>query len=373
MRILYGVQGTGNGHLSRGRAMARAFTAHPDVQIDWLFSGRERADFFDMECFGDWQWRRGLTFVTAAGRIRPLATVAQLPLRGFLRDVRTLDPRDYDVVISDFEPVTAWAARLRGCPCIGIGHQYALLPGVPRSQRHRVGSAVLASFAPVSTGVGLHWHHFGLPILPPIVDHDARAARAAPSPREALVYLPFEDADAVTALLHAIPDWHFTMFAPGLREETLDNVARHPVARAPFIAVLARASHVICNSGFELVSEALHLGRHVLARPLHGQMEQHSNALALEQLGLGRVAHRLDHATLTAFLATDAPAPRRHWPDVAAAIAAWVVARDESLAELATRLWLACDPRLARPAADCGPHKKRPAIVSPAFFANWSE
>lgn len=125
---------------------------------------------------------------------------------------------------------------------------------------------------------------------------------------------------------------------------------------------------MICNSGFELVSEALHLGRHVLARPLHGQMEQHSNALALEQLGLGRVAHRLDHATLTAFLATDGPAPRRHWPDVAAAIAAWVVDRDESLAELATRLWLACDPRLACPAAGCGPHKKRPAIVSPAFL-----
>ena len=37
MKILYGVQGTGQGHISRARAMADAFR-NLDVEIDWLFS-----------------------------------------------------------------------------------------------------------------------------------------------------------------------------------------------------------------------------------------------------------------------------------------------------------------------------------------------
>ena len=39
MKILYGVQGTGNGHIARARAMSHAFKEH-DVEVDFLFSGR---------------------------------------------------------------------------------------------------------------------------------------------------------------------------------------------------------------------------------------------------------------------------------------------------------------------------------------------
>ncbi|MBP7664242.1 MAG: glycosyltransferase, partial [Shewanella sp.] len=39
MRILYGVQGTGNGHLSRARVMAKALMKQ-DIEVDFLFSGR---------------------------------------------------------------------------------------------------------------------------------------------------------------------------------------------------------------------------------------------------------------------------------------------------------------------------------------------
>ena len=63
MNILYGVQGTGQGHISRARAMAAALHRH-GVTVTWLFSGRSRQALFDMDCFGDFQHRRGLTFAT---------------------------------------------------------------------------------------------------------------------------------------------------------------------------------------------------------------------------------------------------------------------------------------------------------------------
>ena len=39
MRILFGVQGTGNGHISRSRTLARALKSR-GVAVDYLFSGR---------------------------------------------------------------------------------------------------------------------------------------------------------------------------------------------------------------------------------------------------------------------------------------------------------------------------------------------
>ena len=54
MRILYGVQATGQGHISRARAMAEAFEPL-GVEVCWLFSGRPRGRLFDMEPFGHYR------------------------------------------------------------------------------------------------------------------------------------------------------------------------------------------------------------------------------------------------------------------------------------------------------------------------------
>ena len=122
MKILYGVQGTGQGHVSRSRAMAEALQEWP-VDVTWLFSGRPREALFDMEVFGDFEHRRGLTFVCQGGRINKWATLRQNNVVQFLQDVRQLDVSHYDVIVTDYEPVSAWAARRAGKRVVGIGHQ----------------------------------------------------------------------------------------------------------------------------------------------------------------------------------------------------------------------------------------------------------
>ena len=56
------------------------FSKYPDVQVDWLFSGRERKNYFDMEVFGDFQCQKGLTFHSHAGRIQPIKTASKARL-----------------------------------------------------------------------------------------------------------------------------------------------------------------------------------------------------------------------------------------------------------------------------------------------------
>lgn len=367
MKIFYGVQGTGQGHISRARAMARALSAYP-VEVTWLFSGRDRGDFFDMEPFGDFQYRRGLTFATGGGRVSYRRTVVGNNIFEFLADVRALDLSGYDVVVTDYEPVTAWAARRRGVRCLGIGHQYAFGPQTPVTGGNVLTRLIMRGFAPVSVPLGLHWHPYGDEVLPPILD-------LPPAQQNddgfILVYLPFENQDAVTALLSRLPAHRFVQYARDLPPGISGNVTRRAANTQSFKQHLAACSGVICNSGFELISECLHWGKRVLTRPLQGQMEQLSNALALEQLGYASTLQSLSAAGIARWLDHTPVAPALAFPDVAAELARWLAAGcTEAPARLSSRLWR--DTHRTLPGTPAEPHSgsaRRPhGAYSPAAF-----
>jgi uncharacterized protein (TIGR00661 family) len=66
------------------------------------------------------------------------------------------------------------------------------------------------------------------------------------------------------------------------------------MSRELFQHDLKTCSGVISNSGFELISEALELGKKILVKPVVGQAEQVSNALALTTLKYGTSMKTLD-------------------------------------------------------------------------------
>lgn len=338
MRILYGVQATGNGHISRARAMAEAFREHA-VEVTWLFSGREHSQLFDMAPFGNFLYRRGLTFATRGGSVRYWQTLRQNNLAQFLRDVRALPLAEFDLVVTDFEPVTAWAGRRAGLPTVGIGHQYALGPETPLAGNHWLAQQIMRRFAPVERPVGLHWHPYSDNILPPILDLPDCAGETG---NHVLVYLPFEDQAAVNALLQQFPAISFRLYGPGLSAVEDGNVSLRPTSVAAFKRDLASCTGVICNSGFELISECLQWHKPVLTKPLAGQVEQLSNARALGELGLATIVNCLGRDSLEPWLLQRPAAPLLRYPDVAAALAGWLAAGAcGELATLQRQLW--CD------------------------------
>lgn len=356
MRILYGVQGTGNGHLSRARAMATAF-AHSDLRVDFLFSGREQSGFFDMECFGDFATRRGLTFVNEDGRVDYLRTVLGNNYFRFLRDVFALDVAPYDLILTDFEPISAWAGRLRGKRVISMGHQPAFDHAVPIAQRDLRTSLVMRLFAPGHVRIGMHWNKFDAPILPPLVEVGEGPVSSVRN--KVLVYLPFESQERVHSLLQGLPEYDFFVYAPGSENTTRGNLHLRPTSLDGFRADLHDCAAVLCNAGFELSSECLALGKRLLVKPQGRQMEQASNALALRELGYGSAIDELEAGAIRAWLAHDAPHPQIAFPDVAAALVRWLEVGDfaaPSLESLARQLWERVRvhevPALAAPPAD---------------------
>jgi uncharacterized protein (TIGR00661 family) len=327
VKIFYGVQATGNGHITRARAMAGKFK-QAGVDVTWMFTGRPWEQLFEMDAFGDYQWRAGLTFATKAGHVQYLQTAWQNPLARFALDVKNLDLSGYDLVVCDFEPVTAWAAKTQGIKTVGIGHQYAFGYDIPKASTDFLGETVLRYFAPVSVGLGVHWHHFHHPILPPIIERET----ASPPVREdkVIVYLPFEDVNHAIHLLKRFRDYQFYIYSPtppGQAHEHADNIHVRRLSRAGFQKNFADAAAVICNAGFELASEALQAGKKILVKPLRGQMEQASNALALELLQLGQVMQSLDVGSIQAWL-EKGRAVQVFYPDSAQAITDWLLQGD---------------------------------------------
>ncbi|GAB3375516.1 hypothetical protein NCG89_03410 [Spongiibacter taiwanensis] len=324
MKILYGVQGTGNGHISRARMMAKHLNAR-GADVQFLFSGRDFDNYFDMEVFGDYQLRHGLSFATRNGRISHLHTVLEAkPLR-FINDVRSLPLDDIDVIVTDFEPVTAWAGRLRNKPVVGIGHQYAFgHPDVPQRGVDFNNRLVMRYFAPAKYRIGLHWHHFNAAIVPPIIN--PKETLLPPTlPPHFVVYLPFENQQQVLEALNKIPGYRFIQYAPTLEDKELGNVSQRRTNLHGFKKDLCSAQGVICNAGFELISECLHMGIPALAKPVTGQSEQLGNAAALEALGHASVMLEFSLDRIKQWLAGLPRQMPQRYPDVAEALCDWLM------------------------------------------------
>ena len=339
-KILYGVQATGNGHITRARALV-PWLRQVGFDVDVLLSGREREKLFGLEDFGHYRTRRGFTFALDDGRVNFFRTFIEAEIARFWRDVKALNLDAYDFILTDFEPVTAWAARRAGRVCIGVGHQYAFNFPVPKDGLQLPARAVMRWFAPASVSLGLHWDSFNSPILPPIIEPGD--GHRAVQPGRYLVYLPFDSTARVMQLLRRFPDVKFTFYSDVQAPYSEQHIQVKPYSRTGFREDLAIAEGVICGAGFELPSEALSLGKKLLVQPLEGQFEQCSNAKALKLLDRAAVMHHLNPAPVQAFLDSPAPAPQ-HYPNVARAIALWLKdGRRESVGALSERLWNATE------------------------------
>ncbi len=321
MRILYGVQGTGNGHLTRARVMAKALKAE-HVKVDFFFSGRDVGHYFDMQCFGQYRTQVGLTFATQNGGVNIAKTARQNSLMRLYKDVRELDLSGYDLVLNDFEPVSAWAAKVQGIPSIGVSHQAALQHDVPKVGNGWFNQMLLNYFAPVDVALGCHWHHFNCPILPPLIELNDEPVSY--HHHDILVYLPFESADAINRLLHSFDGYRFHVFHAAQRPINCSrNIHWSGFSRDKFKAILACCGGVIAGAGFELASEALYLGKKLLVKPLHGQFEQLSNVAALELLGAADCMMGLDTYTVKRWLKMPSQKPIIY-PQVAEMLVTWL-------------------------------------------------
>lgn len=300
MKILYGIQGTGNGHITRARHMASSLAARDDIQVDYFFSGRHDKAYFDMQIFEQYKSKQGLSFVTENGQIQYTNTLLSNNLPMCIKDISELKLGQYDLLINDFEPLTAWAAKKAGLPSLSISHQSAFLQRVPKQDQSLLDKIITKYFAPTTYSLGTHWYHFGQNIIPPIVAKELSSKAQKHTfelgtNRPVLVYLPFENLAEIKQQLQTLSEQDFVCYHPEIKSSHKDkNIHWHALSVTGFKQDLIACSGVISNCGFELSTECLSLGKALLVKPLRKQYEQLSNAYTLEKLGLCEILTTLN-------------------------------------------------------------------------------
>jgi uncharacterized protein (TIGR00661 family) len=286
MKILYSIQGTGNGHISRARDIIPILQKKADLDI--LISGTEAEVNIP---FPVKYVYKGLSFVFGKkGGIDLLATYKKGNLKRLLNEVKSLPVQEYDLIINDFEPVSAWAAKLKNIPCIGLSHQAAVISkGSPRpKKKDLIGKAVLQNYAPVSWQFGFHFESYDKGIYTPVIREQVRYSK----PQDKgyyTVYLPAYDDKHVIRVLSQLKnkevEWH--IFSKHTKESFIENNFHvFPISNSLFVESLINCRGIVCGAGFETPAEAMFLRKKLLVIPMKGQYEQQCNAAALKTMGI---------------------------------------------------------------------------------------
>lgn len=284
MKVLYGIQATGNGHLSRAREIIPEL--QKKVSVDVLLSGNQTE--LSLPNTPEYQFEGFGFYFGNNGGIDWKKTLKRNSLARFISELRTLNLEAYDIVISDFEPISAWAAFMQGKYSVGIGNQYALCsPWVAKPVSFDLlGKMVIRYYAPAMFQYGMHYTSRHESVFKPIIRREIRELEPQMKGHY-LVYLPSFSDERIIAFLRQFESTNWVIFSKKSQKSyRVQNIQIHPISEQLFIQTLSEANGVFCNAGFGLTTEAIYLQKKLIVLPMKMQYEQQCNAFSLQQLGV---------------------------------------------------------------------------------------
>ncbi len=285
MKVLYAIQGTGNGHLSRARDII-PLLKKKKIDLDILVSGTQS----DVQLPYPIAYRlNGLSFtIGKTGGIDLWQTYRNTNTRKLRKEITDLPIDQYSLVINDFEPISAWACWLKRKPCVGLGHQVAVLsPNAPKpGTNDPVGKAILKKYAPTTRQYGFHFKAYQKDIFTPVIRQEIRCAQRKANDHYT-VYLPAYKDDLLIRNLSKIKGVRWEVFSKHTNKPYTEGLIRvRPISNDDFVTSMTSAKGILCGSGFETPAEALYMGKKLMVIPMKWQYEQHCNAASLEQMGV---------------------------------------------------------------------------------------
>lgn len=284
MKILYAIQGTGNGHLSRAVDIIPELRKYGELD---LFVSGAQAEFtlpYPVKYKS-----KGLSFYFGkSGGINFYKTFQKNSSKEVVKEINQFPVEKYDLIVNDFEPISAWAARKKEIKIVGLSHQSALLS--KKTPKPKVidpfGEWLLHNYAPVEKYIGFHFEEYDKNIFTPVI----RKAIAEADVRDKghyTVYLPAYDDKKLVALFMKFSSIKWHIFSKHTKQPYhVGKISVFPVSGEDFVESVVTSTGVLCGAGFETPAEVLHLNKKLLVVPMKSQYEQKCNAVALKRLGV---------------------------------------------------------------------------------------
>ncbi len=333
-KIIYAVAGEGFGHSSRAHLIGQKLI---ESGHQLMFAGSQKSLAYLKRYFNEnVKEVFGLFFVYDKGYVQPFKTflknVSKLPQaikvnkKLFRECFRPFNP---DLIITDFEPFSAWWAWKNNIPYISIDNEHILTLGVLKHKIKNLPSRITATTTTKCYYTGAAFYIVfsffdtrlksrSAILAPPVIRNEV--TRLTPvNGKEILVYSTMgKGLEKLLNLLQKFENLKFNIYGFN-KDEKHGNCTLKKPSTENFLKDLAECKGVIASAGFSLISECMYLKKRLLALPVAGQYEQIINGFYLEELGLGICAKKLTEDSLERFV-TEAEKPiskdkRILWPD----------------------------------------------------------
>jgi uncharacterized protein (TIGR00661 family) len=302
MKILYGVCGEGLGHASRSRILIRYLQEHGfEVRIiaggkAYTILSKEFEGVLKVESpQGFYKSNQVRIMYTILHTLYQTALHTPASFRNIRRLIKEFQP---DILITDAEPISHFAARLSNIRRVSIDNPSALLYRIyPKKIREIPAWAFLffaLKFSLLGADEYLIYDFFNEQIrnprvlfLKPLIQPGIRKK----TPTIGNHIFVYQTSLSFTSLFSSLKKFKETFVIYGFNKEMTDgNLIFKRFNEDEFYQDIASAKAVIVNGGFTVISEALFLKKPIFSLPIRHQYEQMFNAKCIERMGAG-VSH----------------------------------------------------------------------------------
>lgn len=328
MKIFYAFSGHGHGHGVRS-AVVIQFLEKLGHRVKAATYGQglkvaQEIGLIDVVKIEGWRMyynRRGLSSIKTM--LRFFHQSPKVIFSNLVKFSRVLENFQPDLIISDFEPFSAYWAKWKDIPLIKINNQSLMLLAkikIPTKfyPDYLIGQTLVdifappakfnfvLSFSPEFTPIKKRYQKNSF-LVPPILREKifALPRQSAFSSHQSAFILVYQTSPVyqkkLIKLLVQFPQIRFNVYNLDSESYSASNLRFKNFSEDDFLNDLANCQAVITNGGFTLISEAIYLGKPILSLPIKGDFEQILNAILLERCGYGRFGQEINYQILKDF------------------------------------------------------------------------
>lgn len=321
VKILYGVQSDGMGHALRSKPVIE-YLIKQGHQIK-IVTSKKAKDYLSKH-FDDVEDIHDISFFYFNNKVSYVITGLKFFLcldkfftKGALRIKKVFEEYQPDIVITDFEFFTAKASKLFKRPLISLDNITVLkLFKVPKNIKNYydytlskagvegfinfVDSYFVTSFFKLP--VRSKRYQKKLTVVKPILrECILKAKKNVKLDDHIIVYQTTKPTKKLIKALHDCEDQNFIYYGSSMNKKS-KNIKFRKFSETDFVKDFASAKAVITNGGFSFISEAIYLGKPILAKPVTGQFEQFVNAKMVEEKKYGKHITKMTKDNIYSFI-----------------------------------------------------------------------